>query len=44
MMFSLSRATWMRLVVWTVIGLAIYFAYGIATPRRRSGKWRVVHA
>ena len=27
MMFSLPRATWERLIVWMVIGLAIYFLY-----------------
>lgn len=39
MMVSLSNATWLRLVVWTIIGLAIYFAYGYrhAAP----SKWKV---
>ncbi len=27
MMASLDMATWIRLVVWLVIGLAIYFTY-----------------
>jgi len=39
MMVSLSNATWVRLVLWTVIGLAIYYAYG----RRHAApsKWTV---
>ncbi len=39
MMVSLSNATWIRLVVWTIAGLAIYFAYGYrhAAP----SKWKV---
>jgi APA family basic amino acid/polyamine antiporter len=39
MMFSLSNGTWIRLVVWTAIGLAIYFGYSIrhAAP----SKWSV---
>jgi len=28
MMLSLDIATWIRLAVWLVIGLAIYFGYG----------------
>jgi APA family basic amino acid/polyamine antiporter len=40
MMFSLSRATWLRLAVWSVIGVAIYFAYG--RHRAPAWKWRVV--
>jgi APA family basic amino acid/polyamine antiporter len=41
MMFSLSDATWVRLVLWTAIGLAIFFSYGIwhAAP----WKWRVAN-
>jgi len=40
-MFSLSDATWVRLVLWTAIGLAIFFSYGIwhAAP----WKWRVAN-
>jgi APA family basic amino acid/polyamine antiporter len=39
MMASLDYETWIRLVVWLVIGLTIYFTYGIKhshlrTPRR----------
>lgn len=29
MMFSLPEDTWLRLIVWLVIGLAIYFFYGL---------------
>ncbi len=41
MMFSLSNGTWARLVVWTAIGLVIYFSYSIrhAAPF----KWSVTN-
>ncbi len=41
MMYSLSDDTWVRLAIWTVLGLAIYFAYGIrhAAP----SKWTVTN-
>ena len=41
MMFSLSDATWVRLVLWTAVGLAIYFMYGVwhAAP----WKWKVAN-
>lgn len=28
LMFSLDKSTWLRLLVWSVIGIIIYFAYG----------------
>jgi APA family basic amino acid/polyamine antiporter len=39
LMLSLSSATWIRLAVWTALGLAVYFAYGYrhAAP----SKWKV---
>lgn len=41
MMFSLADGTWVRLVAWTAIGIAIYFAYGVwhAAP----SKWQVAN-
>jgi APA family basic amino acid/polyamine antiporter len=39
MMFSLSTATWVRLVLWSAIGVAIYLGYGRA--RAPAWKWRV---
>ena len=41
MMASLPNDTWLRLVIWTAIGLAIYFAYGVrhAAP----SKWKVAN-
>ena len=41
MMISLSNGTWIRLVVWTAIGLAIYFGYS----RRHAApsKWTVTN-
>lgn len=40
MAYSLSNATWIRLVVWTVIGVAIFFFYGIRHAQK--SKWKVV--
>jgi len=39
MMFFLNNGTWVRLIVWTILGFLIYFAYGIrhAAP----SKWSV---
>jgi len=34
LMLGLPSDTWMRLLVWLVIGLVIYFGYGM----RRAGK------
>lgn len=39
MMFSLSEATWLRLIVWSAIGIAIYFGY--SRTRAPAWKWRV---
>lgn len=35
MMYSLGAATWIRLVGWLVIGLAVYFGYGRLHSRRQ---------
>ena len=37
MMLFLPSATWIRLVVWLVIGLVIYFVYGFRHSRLRMG-------
>jgi len=41
MMFSLSNATWIRLVAWTVLGVVIYFAYG--AHHAKPSKWKVAN-
>jgi APA family basic amino acid/polyamine antiporter len=38
MMISLPRDTWIRLVVWLLIGLAIYFLYGKKNSKIRNAK------
>jgi APA family basic amino acid/polyamine antiporter len=37
MMYSLTTATWIRLVVWLVIGLIIYFTYSRHHSRVQRG-------
>ncbi len=41
MMYSLSDATWIRLVIWTALGLAIYLAYGVR--HAQPSKWTVAN-
>jgi APA family basic amino acid/polyamine antiporter len=41
MMVSLNGATWIRLVVWLIIGMAVYFFYGIKHSKVQRGE--VVH-
>ena len=36
MMFSLSNGTWLRLVIWTAIGMLIYFGYSV----RHAAPWK----
>ncbi len=38
LMATLPRDTWIRLVVWMIIGLVIYFAYGAHNSVLGSGK------
>jgi len=38
MMYSLSTATWIRLVVWLVIGLVIYFSYSRKKSKVQQGR------
>src|SRR5437588_8539299 len=38
MMYSLATATWIRLVVWLVIGLVIYFAYSRKNSQVQQGR------
>jgi APA family basic amino acid/polyamine antiporter len=37
LMASLNRVTWVRLVVWLIIGLVIYFTYGVKHSKVRNG-------
>jgi len=37
LMLGLPRATWERLIIWMVIGIAIYSAYGHRHSRLRIG-------
>ena len=36
LMLGLPRATWERLIIWMVIGIVIYFAYGYRRSRIRA--------
>jgi APA family basic amino acid/polyamine antiporter len=38
MAYSLPNATWWRLLIWSVIGFALYFFYGYGNSRLRSGR------
>ena len=38
LMLGLPRATWERLIIWMVIGIAFYFVYGYRRSRLRSGR------
>jgi APA family basic amino acid/polyamine antiporter len=29
LMYSLGAANWLRLIIWLIIGIVIYFSYGI---------------
>ena len=37
MMYKLGWINWARLIVWLVIGLVIYFTYGIHHSKLRQG-------
>jgi APA family basic amino acid/polyamine antiporter len=37
MMYSLGAENWLRLIVWLLVGLAIYLAYGIKHSKLRHG-------
>jgi basic amino acid/polyamine antiporter, APA family len=37
LMASLPGATWLRLIIWMVIGIALYFAYGYSHSVLRHG-------
>jgi basic amino acid/polyamine antiporter, APA family len=37
MMASLPGITWLRLIIWLVVGMAIYFSYGIKNSRVQKG-------
>ena len=38
LMLGLPRATWERLILWMVIGIAVYFAYGFRRSRLRGSE------
>jgi APA family basic amino acid/polyamine antiporter len=35
LMLGLPKATWERLIIWMVIGVAVYFGYGIRRSKLR---------
>jgi APA family basic amino acid/polyamine antiporter len=37
LMASLNGVTWVRLIVWLIIGLVIYFTYGVKYSKVRNG-------
>jgi len=37
LMASLNGVTWVRLIVWLIIGLVIYFTYGVKHSKVRNG-------
>jgi APA family basic amino acid/polyamine antiporter len=43
-MVSLPQTTWIRLVVWLVIGLAVYFTYGRLRARERRTRTELARA
>lgn len=38
LMFSLDKATWLRLLVWSIIGITIYFSYGVRNSNLNNDK------
>jgi APA family basic amino acid/polyamine antiporter len=39
MIFSLPNDTWARLIIWTIIGVIFYFAYGYKNSKLRQGNF-----
>ncbi|MGH7533918.1 MAG: amino acid permease C-terminal domain-containing protein, partial [Gemmatimonadales bacterium] len=37
LMFQLPTITWIRFLIWLVVGLSIYFSYGVRHSRYRAG-------
>jgi APA family basic amino acid/polyamine antiporter len=44
MAYSLPTATWLRLVIWSVLGILVYFVYGYKHSRLRGTEPDSVHA